>query len=206
MRLFTTPIAPNALRVVMFMREKQLTMPIVNVDLGNPQAKEAYRAINPLAQVPALELDDGAYLSESLTICQYLDAISGAPHLFGESLTERTQIAMWERRAELSLFIPAIEYGHHTHPMMRDAFQQFPDWAQTQIPKVNAFYTLMNVQLAAHDYLAGNAFSVADITAYIGAGAATFFGLPMPQSAAITAWRKRIDSRDSAKNLFPGTD
>jgi glutathione S-transferase len=202
MRLFTTPMAPNALRVVMLIREKRLSIPMVNVDLSTPQGKGAYRAINPLAQVPALELDDGGYLSESLTICQYLDAISGAPYLFGESLEQRTQVAMWERRAELSLFIPAVEYGHHTHPMMRDAFQQFPDWAQTQLPKVTAFYALMNDQLTAHSYVAGNAFSVADITAYIGSGAATFFGIPAPQSAAIEAWQQRIGNRDSAKNLF----
>ena len=202
MRLYTTPMAPNALRVVMLLREKQLNIPLVNVDLSTPQSKEAYRAINPLAQVPALELDDGTYLSESLTICQYLDTASGSPYLFGESLTERTQIAMWERRAELSLFIPAIEYGHHTHPMMRNAFQQFPVWAQTQLPKIKAFYALMHERLSAHEFLAGNSFSVADITAYIGGSAAMFFGIPAPSSDAIAAWQARIAARESAQNLF----
>jgi glutathione S-transferase len=203
MRLFVSPMAPNALRVVMLLREKRLDVPLVNIDLSSKEEKEAYRAINPLMQVPALELDEGSYVSESLTICQYLDAVSGAPHLFGESLAERTQIAMWERRAELMLFIPAVEYGHHTHPALRAAFHQFPDWAQTMRSKAMGLLPIISERLSAHPYLGGNDFSIADITGYIGCRVATFFGIPLSESAPVKEWVQRIGQRDSARNLFP---
>jgi glutathione S-transferase len=205
MRLFTSRLAPNSLRVIMLFREKKLGIPLVVVDLNAPPQKKAHRAINPFAQVTALELDDGTYLAESLTISQYLDAVSGPPYLFGESLEQRMQIAMWERRAELSLFISAIEYGHHTHPMFHTAPYRFPDWAQSQLPQLNTFYVLMGERLDSFSFLAGNEFSAADVTAYIGMSVAEFFGIQTPAFAVLHEWKQRIAARSSAKNSFQGS-
>jgi glutathione S-transferase len=202
MQLFVSPLAPNALRVMMLIKEKKLDVPLVNVDLGSEERKTAYGAINPLMQVPALELDDGTHLSESLIICQYLDEISGPPLLFGETLEVRSQIAMWERRAEFGLFIPAVEYGHHTHPMFGSAFKQFPDWAETMRAKAAKFYTIMGEQLSVCPYLGGSNFSIADVTSFIGHTVAMFFGIPVPENASIQAWHKRVNERDSARDLF----
>ena len=203
MRLLTMPHAPNVWRVQMFMREKRLDIPLIIVDRSSPEKKAAFRKINPLAQVPVLETDEGVYLSESLTICQYLDSVSGVPYLFGELLEERTQIAMWERRAELSLFNPAVDYAHHTLPSLRDVFKQVPEWAETLVPKVQSFYEVLNDRLAAQAYLASDQISAADITAYVGDSVAGFVGLQPREWSAVQAWRQRMAARASAKDLFP---
>src|SRR3982751_4048562 len=101
MRLYVTPFAPNALRVQIFMLEKAVTVEVI--DVSATQGGE-YLELNPLGQVPALELDSGEVITESLTICEYVDAVSGPPRLFGSTPEERARIGMWERRAEMGLF------------------------------------------------------------------------------------------------------
>src|SRR4051812_9283329 len=88
---------------------------VETIDVGEMPVED-YRRVSPLAMVPVLETDSGLLISESLTICQYLDAVAVGPSLFGDGLEDRTIAAMWERRAELMLMNPAIEYGHHTAP------------------------------------------------------------------------------------------
>lgn len=111
MRLYIRPIAPNALKVLIFLAERGIG--VETVDVG-ALAPEEYAQVSALQQVPVLETDGGLFITESLTICQYLDSTAPGTSLFGEGVEERAVVAMWEWRAELMLMNPAIEYGHHT--------------------------------------------------------------------------------------------
>jgi glutathione S-transferase len=195
MKLYQYPAAPNALRVQILMQEKGIAAELVNVTV---EERPAYLAVNPLGQFPALELDDGTVITESLTICQYLDAISGPPALFGEGLEERTRIGMWERRAEMALFNPSLEYGHHVHPMFAGRIVQYPEWAQTLVPRAERMVEVMAAQLATSPYLAGDAFSAADITAFLGYFGFVFYkGLAPAEDPAFQAWVARVGQRES---------
>ncbi len=154
MRLFVSLFAPNVMRVQVTANEKSLSLETVDASAD----RSGYLSTNPLGQVPALELPDGTILTESLTICQYLDSISAPPFLFGDDAKERLTIAMWERRAEMQLFNVGVDYGHHVHPMFANFFAQFPEYAATLVPKVNRAAKVFSDQLEKMPYLTGDRF------------------------------------------------
>lgn len=202
MRLFSSPVAPNAWRVNITAREKGLELPVVTVDQRDPAARAEYMRINPFGQVPSLELDDGTVITESLVICRYLDEVGQGASLFGDSPAERAVIGMWERRAELRLFIPGVEYGHHARPENAADFVQSPQFAESQKAIVRDFLPLMGRQLERGAHLAGDRFSIADITAYVGCTIAMFYGLLEPAPPAVTAWRERVGRRPAVMAML----
>lgn len=194
MRLFVSPFAPNALRAQVVMAERALGIEVVNAS-ADP---DAYRAVNPLGQVPALALDDGRVITESLTVSQYLDQIAGPPYLFGDSSDERLTIAMWERRAETALFNPAVEYGHHMHPMFAGRTPQFPDYAASLAPKIVRAVTLLTDRLASSAFVAGERFTAADVTAALGmVYALAYRVIDRQQLDAGERWFEGMLARDS---------
>jgi len=107
MKLYDGGRAPNPRRVKVFLAEKGITVPTEQVDLGKLAHKSpAYTAINPLQRVPALELDDGTIISESIAICRYFEALHPEPPLFGTGPQEAAVVEMWERRIEFHLLGP----------------------------------------------------------------------------------------------------
>jgi glutathione S-transferase len=194
MRLFVFPFAPNALRVQVMAAEKGIALELVDISLD----QAGYHAVNPLGQVPALELDDGRILTESLTICQYLDENSGPPFLFGRDPDERLQIAMWERRGETRLFNPAVEYGHHVNPMFAGRTKQFPDFAATLIPKAEKALSVFADQLERTPCLVGDRLTVADITSFLGyVWFVAYRGLKPSERPSIRDWSGRMMARES---------
>ena len=193
MRLFVSPFAPNAMRVQIVAREKSIDLDMIDVSANRAD----FLALNPLGQVPVLERADGSILTESLTICHYLDSVSG-PFLFGDTAEDRLTIAMWERRSEMQLFNPGVEYGHHVHPMFAGSMTQFPDYAATLRPKANRAAAVFAERLDEHRYLAGATFSAADITACLGylflRGYGAFEAEAWP---SIERWSDAILARDS---------
>ena len=203
MKLYVSPGAPSPRRVMMFMVEKNITgIGLVNVDLNAQEHKgEAYRAKSPPAKVPALELDDGRVLTETRAICTYLEGLYPEPNLMGVNAEERAFIEMADRRAELYLLAGIANTVRHTHPGLAPLEQpQFPDFGHSQAQKVREVASWFDQVLARQPWMAGERFSIADITAFCAIEFAKLMkfqpgkeGMP-----ALQAWRDRVAARPSA--------
>ena len=204
MKLYVAPGAPNPRRVTMFMVEKNIQgIDLVPVDLNAQEHKgEAYRAKNPLARVPALELDDGRVLTETRAICTYLEGLYPEPNLMGVDFEERAFIEMADRRVEHYLLAGIANAVRHTHPGLAPLEQpQFPDFGQSQAQKAREIGSWFDQLLARQPWIAGERFSIADITAFCAVEFAKLmkFNPGKEGMPALQAWRDRVAERTSAK-------
>lgn len=207
MKFYTSPRAPSPRRVSIFMAEKGITgLEEITVSIAaNAHKDEAFLAKNPLAKVPALELDDGRILTETRAICTYLEGLYPETNLMGVDATERAFIEMADRRIELYLFSGFANCIRHTHPGFVAIEQpQFPDFGASQGEKVREVARWLDGELAHHPFVAGERFTIADITTFcaleFGRGLMKFVpgneGMPHLQ-----AYRDRWALRASAKVL-----
>ena len=201
MRLHHSPHAPNARRVRMFLAEKGLEVPLVAVDLAKLEHRsESYCAVNPFQTVPALELDDGGVISESIAICRYFEELHPAPALFGTGARERADVEMWQRLAEFQLLYTIAQTFRHTHPAMREMENpQVPQWAEANRPRALTAMRRFDAALASRRFLAGDNFSVADITGLIALDFAKPARIAIPEDLLhLRRWREEVSSRPSA--------
>lgn len=200
MRLYTEALAPNVRRVLMVLAEKKIDVPLVTIDVPHGEHRTPeFLAKNPFGQVPVLELPDGIFISESIAICRYLDEIHPVPALFGTTARERAEIDMWQRRVEFGVFIPAVEFGHHSSPFFRDTVDQIPEWAPHCKAQLVRTWQILETELAGREYVASSGFSIADVTAFVGAEVASLWGLAIPRELAqLCEWHARVGRRPSA--------
>lgn len=204
MKFYTSSRAPNPRRVAMFMAEKGLAgIEQVQIDLGAAQHRSAeYLARNPFGRVPALELDDGRVLCETRAICSWLEGFAPEPNLMGEGYDERAFIEMADRRVELHLFYGIANCVRHTHPGLAVLEQpQFPDYGAAQGAKMRETAAWLDQTLAAQPFVAGQRFTIADITAFCAlefARGLMRFRPGQEGLAHLQAWRDRIAARPSA--------
>ncbi|HWK34941.1 glutathione S-transferase family protein [Sphingomonas sp.] len=203
MLFYDTPDpAPNPRRVRIFAAEKGVALPTQTISIAKGEHRgDAYLAVNPLGQTPALVLDDGEVLTESLSICRYLEALYTDPPLFGATALESARIDMWVRRIELRLMVPVGAIWAHTHPFMARVMpHQFTDFGESNRPLVDRALALCDAALGETPYLAGEQFSVADITLLTTIDFATFVGLTVPEDLVrLNDWHRRVSARPSAK-------
>lgn len=203
MKLYVSSHAPNPRRVTMFIAEKGITgIENVMIDIiAGEQHSEAFIAKNPLARVPALELDDGRVLCETRAICSYLEGLYPEPNLMGEGFEERAFIEMADRRAELHLFLQIANSARHTHPALAALEKpQFPDFGASQGEKVRDGARWLDGALANHPYVAGHRFTIADITAFCALEFARGLLKFRPGAEGMNnlqEWRDRIAARPS---------
>ncbi|MBA5688860.1 glutathione S-transferase family protein [Rugamonas apoptosis] len=204
MKLYTAFRAPNPRRVAMFIAEKGIDgIEQVMIDLSTNEHKSAaFLARNPLAQVPALELDDGRMLCETRAICSWLEGYAPEPNLMGEGYEERAFIEMADRRVELRLFAAIANCIRHTHPGLAKLEQpQFPEFGASQGEKVRDVARWLDQTLAGQPYVAGARFTIADITAFCALEFARGLMRFRPGAEGmehLQAWRDRIAERPSA--------
>ena len=205
MKLYSAFRAPNPRRVLMFLAEKNITgLEIVNVDLNQGEHRsEGFLAKSPLAKVPALELDDGRVLTETRAICTWLEGRHPEHNLMGRDTDERAFIEMADRRAEWYLMAGLAQWIRHCHPGLAPLEKpQFPDYGRSQGDKVVEVARWLDRELQAHAWMAGERFTIADITAYCALEFARGLMKFVPGDLGMSAlqdWRDRVNARPSAK-------
>jgi glutathione S-transferase len=202
MKLYGAPMpAPNPRRVRMFLAEKGIDLPETRVDLMKREHKSPeHRARNSLGQVPTLELDDGATISETVAICRYFEETHPEPSLFGKTAKEKALIDMWVRRMEFVVMTPVGNYWRHAHPRTAALVEQHKDFGQSNVQAyANAQKWLDRELGGAGPFIAGESFSMADICALSTVDFASWIGLPIdPDRTSLAAWHDRVSARPSA--------
>ena len=194
--------APNPRRVRIYLAEKGLSVPseTVSIIAGEHRAP-AYLAVNPLGQIPALQLDDGDVLTESVSICRLFEAEHPEPPLFGRGPRGQAEVDMWVRRAELRMMVPLSMVWMHTHPFTaRVVKPQYTEFGESQRPRVIAAMGEFDRALAGREFLDGTAYSMADIVLLSIVDFAAFVGIAIPDDLVnLAAWHERVSARPSAR-------
>jgi glutathione S-transferase len=201
MKLYDGGRAPNPRRVRIYLAEKGIKAPLEQVDLGKLQQKSAaYTAINPLQLVPALLLDDGTVVSESIAICRYFEALNPDPPLFGRSPVEIARIEMWNRRLELHFLFPVTHVFRNIHPAMKELeVPQVPAWAEANKPRIVDFMTFLNGELGDRPFVADDHYTVADITGLVAVDFMKLARLAVPDALTnLRRWHAEVAARPSA--------
>jgi glutathione S-transferase len=201
MKLYDTTTAPNPRRVRIFAAEKGIAIPTVQVDLtGRQNHTPEFRKKNPLGAVPLLELDDGTCIAESVAICRYLEGIRPEPPLMGVDATDRAVVEMWQRRMENEIFQPIAHVFVHTHEWFKGRRTQIPAYGESCRAHALARMRWLDEELATRPYLAGDRFTIADITALVGIDWGRVTRTRVPEECTnLLRWHDLVSSRPSAK-------
>ena len=202
MKLYDSRMAPNPRRTRIFLAEKGISVPTEQVDMMTKQhLTPEYTAINPLQRMPALVLDDGTVITESIAICRYFEASQPEPPLFGVGPKEIALTEMWNRRCEINFMANVAAVFRHLHPAMKELeVPQVPAYAEACRPRVFSFLELLDRELATREFIAGDRFSVADITAMVTIDFMKPSKLAVPDDVAnVKRWHAAVSARPSAK-------
>ncbi len=200
MKLHYALMAPNPDRVRFFLQEKGVWDQIPRTELNiikQDHKQPAYLAISPLGQLPALELDDGAVLTESRAICTYFESIYPEPNLMGVDGKERAVIEMWDRRVEMSYFIHMAGWFRNSHPAMAELEKpQCTEWAEISRGRAQHNIAHLDQRLASSPYVAGDRFTISDITLHVSLGFGRIMKYrPWEEHSHLAAWRERMLAR-----------
>lgn len=208
MLLYGSKMAPNSDRVEMYLHEKGIEIPFRQIELMKGEHRgDEYKAIAPNRKVPALVLDDGTVILESIAICRYIEELNPQPPLFGTTPVERAQVEMYQRIMELELMMPIAMAFRHGHPAAKALEPlQVTDFAELQRTVALKRIKVLNKELAEREYLVGDQFTVADITAYIamGFGRISQIGPDADEHPHVVRYLKAIAARPSAQALRAG--
>jgi glutathione S-transferase len=200
-KLYTSARAPNPRRVHIFLAEKGIDIPRVEVDIGRAENRQPeFRRRNPSGLVPVLELDDGTHLAETVAICRYLEALHPEPNLLGRDAREAALVEMWQRRMELEIALPVFATFQNTHEFFKGRIEQVPEFGAVSRRRAHERLAWLDGELAQRPYVAGERFTIADITLL----AAVDFGRVCdirigPDQSHLSRWHNTVSARPSAK-------
>jgi glutathione S-transferase len=195
--------APNPRKVHIYLAEKGLTVDRVHTKMAERQHKAPdFMKMNPLGQVPVLETDDGKFISESIAICRYFEALHPSPPMFGRDPFDAAMVEMWIRRAEFRLWNPMGQVWINADP--RTAVvnpNQFKDYGEHSKKILAGAMRWFDRELSdGREFLAGPDYTMADIVLLCGVDFAKFIHQPIPGEAPhLRAWHERVSARPSAR-------
>ena len=198
--------APNPRRVRLFMKEKGLAIPLVHTPLTERAHKTPeFLKKNSLGQVPVLELDDGSFICESVSICRYLEELHPEPRLFGRDARERALVDMWIRRIEFRIMTPVGMIWVHTHPFTAPVvaamgLKQYKDFGESNRKIFAGACKWLDREIAGRKFIAGDAYSMADIVAQSTFDFAGVIDVTIPEECKnLRAWYAMVSSRPNAE-------
>ena len=201
MKLYNSNRAPSPRRVRVFLAEKGVSIPCVEVDLATLDHKtQEFRALNPFETIPILELDDGTRIAETIAICRYIEALWPDPNLFGLTALEQATIEMWQRQLEWRLLFPIAQVVRHGHPKMAEMENpQVSDWAAVNRPRALHAMAIVDEALRNRPFIAGVRFTVADITGLVALDFAKSARIAIPPELVyLNRWHEALRARPSA--------
>ncbi len=203
MKLYNAAMpAPNPRRVRIFLAEKGVEVPLVDIAIMKREHKSPeHIARNSLGQVPTLELDDGTMISETVAICRYLESLYPDPLLFGRDALEEALVDMWVRRIEFTVMTPVGMFWRHAHPFTAAVVMpQYREFGESNRAHYERALSWLDKELAGKVFVAGKDYTVADICLLSTIDFATWIGLPLPDGASnVKAWHASVSERPSAK-------
>lgn len=208
MKLYDNSTAPSPRRVRIYLAEKGIEVPRIEVDLRNvEQLSDEFHKINPNRTVPVLELDDGTLINESLAICRYFEELHPDPPLMGVDAKDKALVTMWDRRMELDGYLAASEgFRNWARGFKGRALtgttgvEQIPELAERGRARTERFFDLLERRLAESEFIAGPRYTVADITALCTVDFAAWMKLYVPEGHAnARRWHDAVSARPSAK-------
>lgn len=208
LKLYDCTTAPSPRRTRMFLAEKGLDYENIQIDLSKgEQMSPEFRKINPGCTVPALVTEEGYTLTENAGIAAYLETLHPEPALLGTTAMEKAEIAAWNWRCEMGGLMSVAEALRNSSPKMKDRalpgprnIAQIPELAERGLMKLGWFMKTLNRQLSVNNYVAGDKYSVADITATIVIDFAEWVKVkPEADQTALLAWHARMQERASYK-------
>jgi len=209
MKFFDFGMAPNPRRARIFMAEKGIEgVEIIQIDLGDNRENvgDEYRSINPSCTVPALVLEDGTLISESVAICRYFEEVQPNPPLMGRDPKEKAVVEMWQRQVELQGYMPAGEAFRNYNKRFagralagNDSYEQIPELVTRSRTRVERFFNLLNDHMESRKFIASDVFSIADITAYVMVDFAGWSKMGIAESQThLKRWYDSIKARPSS--------
>jgi len=201
MKLYNSELAPSPRRVRIFLAEKGVSIPRVEVNLARLEHKTAeFARLNPFETIPVLELDDGTRIAETIAICRYIEALWPEPNLFGSTALEQATVEMWQRQLELRLLFPIAQVVRHSHPKMAEMENpQVPDWAEVNRPKALHAMAIVDEAVRDRQFIAGDRFTLADITGLVALDFAKSARIAIPPELVhLNRWHGALKARPSA--------
>src|SRR5262249_40073968 len=194
-------VPPTPGRVRIFLAEKDIVVPFEEVEIMQGELRNPdFSRLNPWQRVPVLILDDGTAIAESVAICRYFEELQPEPALFGRGAVGRAQVEMWSRRVEQGLFQAVGTVFRHLHPKMRNLeVPQVAVWGEANKPKVAEMLALLDARLSESRFIAGDEFSIADITALVAIDFMRAGRLRRPEGLTnVERWHREVSARPSA--------
>lgn len=202
MKLYLLKNGVNPRRVRIFLAEKGVRLPVEEFDMDSQGHRQpGFLAKNPLGTLPVLELDDGTIIAESVAICRYVEASWPEPPLMGLGAVGLATVEMWNRRMELEILQPTIDCFIHTHPFWIGRRPQIAAWGEARRQHLVERLRWLDSELADREFVAGERYSIADITAQVGVLTARgALKLPIPEDHRhLVRWWAAVSARPSAR-------